>query len=64
MNREQIIMSMCYTFRHDYGLDRTNGDLSGTNKSEREYIHDLMSKLFDNDIAPHMTFRLTEPVDF
>ena len=57
MTREQLILSMCYTYRHDYGLTRNSGDMSGINDSERIYIHDLMTKLFDCDIAPNMVFK-------
>ena len=48
MNREQIIHSMCMTFRHDYGL---------LDAQERESLHHTMGQIFDNDIAPHMTFK-------
>jgi len=51
MNREQIIHSMCMTYRHDYGL------LSAT---ERSSIHKTMSQIFDNDIAPNMSFKPCE----
>ncbi len=55
--REEIITSMCYTYRHDYGLTRSRDDINGINDSERQYIHDRMSQIFDNDIAPHMEFK-------
>ena len=42
---------MCMTYRHDYGL------LSAT---ERSSIHNTMSQIFDNDIAPNMTFKPCE----
>ena len=48
MNREQIIHSMCMTYRHDYGL---------LSAEERAALHRTMSQIFDNDIAPHMTFK-------
>ena len=58
-NREEVILSMCYTYRHDYGLDRASGDSlsSGINDSERSYIYDMMTQIFDNDIAPNMEFK-------
>ena len=61
--REQIITSMCYTFRHDYGLEKdlSNDFMSelsaGTTKEEREALWNQMAQIFDNDIAPHMEFK-------
>ena len=57
--REDIILSMCHTYRHDYGLTRASGDVisSGINQSERAYIYDRMTQIFDNDIAPFMDFK-------
>jgi len=57
--REDIITSMCFTWRHDYGLDRDSaeGFLSGTTKKEREDLWRQMAQIFDNDIAPHMDFK-------
>lgn len=59
--REQIIESMCYTYRHDFGLDRTdigNGFVtSGTTEDERRLIRAVMAQIFDNDIAPYMEFK-------
>lgn len=61
--REEIITSMCYTWRHDYGLDKTVGtgfaDIisSGMTQQEREALWRQMAQIFDNDIAPYMEFR-------
>jgi hypothetical protein len=61
--REQIISSMCYTYRHDYGLDKPEGDSfasklsSGTTQAERESLWRQMAQIFDNDILPHMEFK-------
>jgi hypothetical protein len=54
--REQIIESMCLTWRHDYGLDK-NGSGAGMTNEERETLRSMMGQIFDNDIAPHMEFR-------
>ncbi len=58
--REEIITSMCYTFRHDYGLDKSttfSGLLgSGMTSEERAALWMQMAQIFDNDIAPWMTF--------
>lgn len=59
-SREQIINSMCYTFRHDYGLEKDigNGFISaiscGMTREERESLWNQMAQIFDNDIAPEL----------
>jgi hypothetical protein len=65
--REQIITSMCYTMRHDYGIikepqeftgDKTgNFFVSGMHLEEREALWRQMAQIFDNDIAPYMEFK-------
>jgi hypothetical protein len=59
--REDIITSMCYTIRHDYGLGRPEDspfDLpSGLTDREREALWNQMAQIFDNDIAPYMEFK-------
>jgi len=61
--REQIITSMCYTMRHDYGLEKDIGNgfisalSSGMTKDEREALWREMAQIFDNDIAPYMEFK-------
>lgn len=58
MTREEIITSMCYTWRHDYGLEKTEGVLSsGMTKEERSFLWNRMAQIYDNDIAPNMEFR-------
>ena len=64
MNREQIITSMCCTWRHDYGLEKhadpcgyTFPELSGMTKEERAFLFSQMAQIFDNDIAPYMEFK-------
>lgn len=46
--REQIISSMCFTKRHDYGL---------MTEEERRFLYNQMAQIFDNDIAPYMEFK-------
>jgi len=53
--REQIIESMCLTWRHDYGLEK--GAFCGMTDDERELLRRQMGQIFDNDIAPHMDFK-------
>ena len=61
--REEIITNMCYTFRHDFGLDKSIGTgfaniiSSGMTDEEREALWRQMAQIFDNDIAPYMEFR-------
>ena len=62
--REDIITSMCYTWRHDYGLVKetdpggyTFPGVAGMTRKEQQYLWHQMAQLFDNDIAPHMEFK-------
>jgi hypothetical protein len=54
---------MCYTWRHDYGLDRQEHDgpggliSAGLTDADRKLLWSQMAQIFDNDIAPHMEFR-------
>ena len=54
---------MCYTYRHDYGLEKQVGtgfaDIisSGTTEQERQWIWAIMAQIFDNDIVPNMEFK-------
>jgi len=69
MNREQIIHAMCMTFRHDYGLVKEEDPggysfpgVAGMTEKERKALWNSMAQIFDNDIAPHMTFK-PDPLD-
>jgi len=59
--REDIITSMCYTMRHDYGLGRPTDShfplSSGLTDREREALWNQMAQIFDNDIKPYMEFK-------
>jgi hypothetical protein len=59
INRENIITSMCYTMRHDYGLTKQpNHFLSaGMTEEDRKHLWNQMAQIFDNDIAPVMEFK-------
>ena len=51
--REEIINSMCYTWRHDFGLDKDHDSLSsGMTAMERVLLWNAMAQIFDNDISP------------
>jgi hypothetical protein len=59
-SRKDIITAMCYTYRHDYGLDKVADSeclSSGTTEQEREWIWAVMAQIFDNDISPYMDFK-------
>ena len=62
-SREQIITSMCYTFRHDYGLRKGGAEPGsplegcGMTDSEAMALWKQMAQIFDNNIAPHMVFK-------
>jgi hypothetical protein len=72
--REQIITNMCYTMRHDYGLEKPDPvhsesegiyDLtavlqSGMYRHERESLWKQMAQVFDNDIEPNMIFKIPD----
>ena len=52
--REEIINSMCYTWRHDFGLDKDPDDdaiAAGMTAIERVLLWNAMAQVFDNDIA-------------
>ena len=57
--RDEIITSMCYTYRHDYGLTKSAGDQlgSGMTQEQRQALWHQMAQIFDNDILPYMDFR-------
>lgn len=49
---EQIITDMCYTARHDYGLDKHPDDapfVAGMTQRERESLYRDMKQLFENN---------------
>lgn len=52
--RNEIITSMCYTYRHDFGLDKVDESLisSGMTDIERQLLWNKLAQIFDNDIAP------------
>ena len=58
--REEIITDMCYTYRHDYGLNKDPNDpswLSGMTPDERKGLYETMAQIYDNDIKPIMDLK-------
>lgn len=54
-SREQIITDMCYTYRHDYGLDKDPSDppwTAGMTPDERKGLYQTMSQIFEHNIEP------------
>lgn len=45
--REQVIINMCYTYRHDYSL---------LDNQTKTVIYNTMANILDNDISPVMKF--------
>jgi hypothetical protein len=59
MTREDIIVSMCYTMRHDFGLviDPDVHIGSGMTAEEQAALYKQMEQIYDNCIAPYMTLK-------
>lgn len=53
--RDQIISSMCYSVRHDYGLTKDENSIlsSGLTEAERKALWANMEQIYDNVIVPH-----------
>jgi len=65
--RDEVITAMCYTFRHDYGLDKHPDDadfVAGMLQRERDALWQQMAQIFDNDIAPVMNFKTDEQLKY
>ena len=53
--KEQIITNMCYTYRHDYGLRKEEGDKSlssGMTEQEAIMLYKQMEQIYNNDNEP------------
>jgi hypothetical protein len=53
--REEVIHSMCLTYRHDYGLRKNDTDppwVSGMTLKDSESLYKVMEQLYDNTILP------------
>lgn len=57
--RDEIVTAMCFTWRHDFGLDKHEDDVlsSGMTDKARASLWRDMAQIFDNDIAPYMEFK-------
>lgn len=53
--KHEIVTSMCYTYRHDYGLELEPNQLmfgGGMTKGEREALYRSMEQIFHHNILP------------
>lgn len=61
-SRKEIITDMCYTWRHDFGLERdpNNPLSSGMTLAERDRLWLNMAQVFDNSVMPYVTLKEKE----
>lgn len=53
--KEHIITDMCYTYRHDYGLEKLDNDpswASGMTKQDATMLYKTMEQIYNNEIEP------------
>jgi hypothetical protein len=53
--REEIIHSMCLTYRHDYGLRKESDEPSwtaGMTEQDAKMLYKTMEQIYNNDIEP------------
>jgi hypothetical protein len=53
--KEEIIHTMCLTYRHDYGLRKGSGDPSwtaGMTEYDAKMLYKTMEQIYNNDIEP------------
>jgi len=53
--KEEIIHSMCLTYRHDYGLRKEPGEpswTSGMTAEDAEMLYKTMEQIYNNNIEP------------
>jgi hypothetical protein len=47
-----IVLAMCLTMRHDWGLDKHDEMSSGMTDDERHFLYAEMHQVYFNDIKP------------
>ena len=53
--KEEIINSMCLSYRHDYGLRKEPGEptwTAGMTEEDAKMLYKTMEQIYNNDIAP------------
>lgn len=53
LGRKSVVESMCFTFRHDFGLDRLNDNphACGMNDIERQGLRNVIGQLYDHHVV-------------
>lgn len=54
-SKEEVIHSMCLTYRHDYGLRKSIDDppwTSGMTEEDAKSLYKVMEQIYNNDIEP------------
>ena len=55
ITKEQIIHDMCLTYRHDYGLRKTDNEpswTSGMTEQDAKMLYKTMEQIYNNNIEP------------
>lgn len=53
--KEEIIHSMCLTYRHDFGLRKNPSDppwVAGMTEEDAKSLYKVMEQIYNNDIEP------------
>jgi hypothetical protein len=53
--KEEIITSMCYTYRHDFGLLKLDDEPSwtaGMTEQDAKMLYKTMEQIYNNNIEP------------
>jgi hypothetical protein len=54
-SKEQIITDMCMTYRHDYGLRKTDGEpnwTAGMTEQDAKMLYKTMEQIYNNNVEP------------
>jgi hypothetical protein len=57
--KEEIINSMCLSYRHDYGLRKEPGEpnwTAGMTEQDAKMLYKTMEQIYNNDIAPIINY--------
>jgi len=57
--KEEIINSMCLSYRHDYGLRKEKSDpnwTAGMTEQDAKMLYKTMEQIYNNDIAPIINY--------
>ena len=57
--KEEIITDMCYTYRHDYGLRKKDGEpnwTSGMTEQDAKMLYKTMEQIYNNNIEPILSY--------